>query len=65
MADRMQKQLSQDSQPRVISNRGDKAEFSKRCFMLAELISMDIPDEALDSVLASMWQQSVAVIGIQ
>ena len=61
----MQKKPSQDLQLTQTSSKEDKAEFARRCFLLSELLQLDISEEAKDNALASMWRQSEAVIGIQ
>ena len=66
MVEPTQKKPLPDLPRRVISSSSDKAEFSKRCFLLGDLIKHDdLPSRVLDDILASMWVQSEAVLGIQ
>ena len=61
----MPKTPSQDLQQRATSSRGDKAIFAGKCFMLSVLMEDEtIPDKLVDDILASMWRQSEAILGI-
>ena len=57
------------SKERETSSRSDVAIFSGKCFMLHLLLDdttgPDLPSEVQESLLASMFRQSEAVLGIQ
>ena len=61
----MQKMPSQDLKQKETSNRSDVAIFSGKCYMLAGLMERgNVPKDLLAEVLASMWRQSEAILGI-
>ena len=65
MAENLQRKPLKDLRLRAISNKDHVAIFSGKCFMLADLVYMDIHPDILAEIIESMFRQSYKVLGEQ